>query len=450
MLKFQKGLGRTLILLLACIVAVLVSFLHPLPSARAQDSSGSVKPILVLSYPAFADESEYQQINEALSNARFPYCKKGMIGGCHDPVVDDLLGRVLTKSAYFVPDVLAYLEERHPNFKVVVQPASVTIAEGGKLDYLIPNPDLPAAVRIDFVAFIWPWDSAPFNYSTHGKHFTPLFEVRAGMGGDARTIGLSKGFKYELPRELNLQPSVFLRMLAQNEKGVKVPKGSVNWIDGNRAEISDDAWLHVTGNGSGDFVKYIVAEKLAEVSALIDNYSNYVTPPSELESLAAAYGVSKSKVDEADVQMLEIAQFEADFTREVANTDVQNTRATEFGASMRELLGAERELHKKARTMGIIGGLAMSVTGFANMKSTGSFFSPTMLMQSMATQNSINTLDANFDASVGGIEAEQREMTLTKGDENRTVAVSNLAELRAEIAEFFLGSVIVGPGEVVE
>jgi hypothetical protein len=413
--------------------------------------TNDTSPLLVaLSYPAKIAPRAEARIQKLYLEGHFTQPQKFWA-----KVNPHALHDALRKTAYYVHELHRALAQRLPKDAILLLPATLD-EEDGQLVYRVNDYGLPAAVRVDFMAYRSPYDIDGLSpiAGTHGAFVATLMEIRTDLQAAKTTDGLLAA-NDRLPlltsQETAGRPAVLLAIAALAEKrdGLKlavantlpVPRDTVLGIPLVEYRIANDDWqAHIAGQGPSrpilaqahfagmanviiDTVKRVdIARATQEARA---QYVRLYDP--DLPSLPASPALQRR------LRVLkEFERVEAQLVSQSSVAPLQHAFDNDWGASMRKVMDAEKiALKKFNQAEWVQVGMAVLTMGLAGPAA----WSP-LAADAQTEQNKIqlqNQMTNNFSA----IQAEQLHLVVQMGEDSTTISGHSLADVREKFRALY-------------
>lgn len=444
----MKALLKRIGLLLTLLAAVFIAPQHTAVGsdepARGIPALGQdLRPIIVLSYPASLSPEAKRAIQPLYMDLNWPQRCGGLYGAIDNCERNkEALATALMKTAFYVGDFKCALETSFPEASVVLQPGMLDLSEDGDLAYRIPNPELPASVRIDFLTHVSTryLPNKPSHSSTHGLFLAGVMAVKIEhprYSGTKGLVAVSDGVDLPPIGAKGRQPAVLLHMAARRDarKGESLRGAGFVTIPSKPVKLDEGSWSALVSGSSP-------CPTQAAFRTYIDSLRSAVAPALRLEPAASEWLPLEQAYqpaltgwgDEREAVLSEISWAEYQFTKQVSDDHAEALRSSDLFASLRESVVAERDYNKKASTLSWMSGLAMTAQGFANL-ANGVPVGPDGLVAVLAQQQGLRELRAAFDENFDGVQVRQRTVSLRLGNRMLSITASSLQELRSKLRE---------------
>ena len=399
---------------------------NTVPAARPQG-------LIILSYPASVIPRAMPAVRAGFDQSKWPSgCANGYfglieVGGC--PTRETALEETLIKSAYYALDAYTALVQQFGRESVVLQPATLTVGRDAQLKYELTDPELPAAVRIDFAAVVSPRaeKSRPSWTSTHGNFFMPAYVIRDGAG---RLIAASKGL--EGLQDGTGQPSVLLRLRAIGLK-LRVDEGKPYIIGTPQRAFDNKTWVAHTASTDGNppLATGYIGQDLVKAAAVMS-----AAAPGTMDSYAALFRDEIAKNPAAAQELLpEFVKAEAEFVSSGSVMGLESLRTGDFGASVRERLLAERKQNREVARASFFSGLLMMSNAMSDYYTKGTQPGLNAMAGRMEIDRKLDEMNQGFSQSFAGLAERQAKLSLRVGGELTSVQATTLAQLREQFRQ---------------
>lgn len=403
---------------------------------------------VVLSYPAQIDADIRQGVSRRYADIAF-----GSEGDFEEwPEAFDYM---LLNTSFYIRDFYRAIKARFPEGQVVLQPAKLTVDKNGELVYQIPSQELPAVVRVDFMAYNTPRRMAlPVDGQTFGPYVTPLVAITTSPEASPKTNGALSGMdRLPIPSAGNEQPSVLLQIL---KKPQWKPDGSIPKSEGRPAKVNfynttpfvewkieEGEWIDFTMKplnsntpASRVFAPYanIVSDLVSGVNASISTEKSRLAYYRLFdESIVGVLPESPKR------QMLDrFIAAEASFLQTQNEKTVEGLVNGEFGRSMRTRISAEREFEKKRAAADKKAAIGVLFMGLGGLASGGVMMGPMQTMQmTQQIQDAMDKIHVAHQSGLGGVSSEQGAAIVNIQQTVEAIQASSLAELRSKLKSIY-------------
>lgn len=258
---------------------------------------------------------------------------------------------MLAKTAFYVRDFHRVVAERFPAGQVLLQPAEIVPGADGRPSYRFIGDALPAAVRVDFMAYSAPTrQGVPMDGQSFGPYVTPLIAISTSAAASPGTRGaLSTMDRFPAIEAGDRQPSVLLQILAKGagERGIDAPRSSDRTVRPGQIVTTPFVELKIDDKAWADYLLTDAASPspaatlFAPYAALVVDLARSVNPDAAMSASRAAYYAA---FDESAVrepagspkrQLLDrFIEAEATFLHRSGLTMINALVGGEFGTSM--------------------------------------------------------------------------------------------------------------------
>jgi hypothetical protein len=422
------------------------SFLQ-VPAAPVTITNDTAPILVALSYPAKIEPRAEALMHQLYLEGHFAHLRTPLDD---DEVNPQALPDALRKTTYYVHELYRALAQRLPKDAILLLPATID-EQAGQLLYRVDDHGLPAAVRVDFMAYRSPYEVNGFTTAgTHGKYVATLLEVRTAPHAAKTTTGvLAANDRLPLltPQDTAGHPAVLLAIaaLAQKREGLKlpvattlpVPRDTVLGIPFVEYHIPDDDWqAHIAGPGPNRPI--MASQHFAGLAHAIVDTLTRVDIASATQEVRSQYvrlydpdlpTLPDGPARQRRLRVLkEFERVEAQLVSQSSVAPLQHAFDNEWGASMRKVIEAEHTALKKFTQAGWM----QALMGLATMGVAGpAAWSP------LAAKIQLDQTAAQFQNQMTNIfsalQAEQLHIVVQMGEDSATISGRSLAEVREQL-----------------
>lgn len=406
--------------------------------------------LVVLSYPVrFAPGAEQ------VARSAYLRAQLGAIDGQDWPEGFDA---AMQKTAWLSADFYQELSQRLPPGQVILRPAEVIVQPDGGLASRIVGGELPAVVRVDFLAYAMPglnsFSGRHLQPRGIGRFMTPLVAVSTSQAASSLTNGALAGLDGLPPPVVadGAQPSILgqLAMKAAGRSSAAIPSSSERPAVAGRYlslplvefEYEEAEWANYAMdpvNRPSPARRYL-APYAAMVAEILRSIDQQVALRTQQRSFNALYDPAARDTDlpPARARLLErFADAERRFLHQVGSGHAELVGTGDFARAMAHRVNAEDDMLARARRADMLGAALILTGGLAGLAAGGAALTPGVLSTFSQTMDTTRAIVSAHDLAFQGADRSQRAILVNLGSSERAITAQSLDDFRAQLRRLY-------------
>ena len=444
----------------SCLLAAGCGFIHA-PSTSLPGSFTNAPPakvnrvpedgvLVVISYPA----AVHPDIRGGIAR-RYAQAKIGSM--VSSETWPDAFDHMLAKTTFYVRDFYKELSKVLPPGQVVLQPAELIRDNNARLSYRMAGMEMPAVLRVDFMAYNGPTimedNGEPVDGQTFGKTISPILFVTTDPAASPATQGALAGLDRlpALPSD-GMQPAILAQIVAKAEAaaGTAVPKsttrpaklGTYTALPLLDLEMDTKAWDSYLLEGSSSLSP--AAPLMRPLAMVVLDYLSQIDFQVAAKRCSDAYFAlydPQAALLPADsprrTLLRRFMKAEAEFLYRQNDAFIDRLVAGDYGRSMRARITSEREMNDKINAAGNKLALGALLGGLAGFYAGGPIVTPaTNQLASSTFANMKSMSDAHF-SSMAQVAEQQVTVSGTAQTASQAIQARSIEELREKFREIY-------------